>query len=1334
MKNRMKKISAITILLLTSLSAFGWWDTVIKNWKYPPLKKRYEAETLGGIGKKDIVKDPLASDGKAVALTENGAVLKITEQLKPSTYVLYVVARSPRSQDKLDPGGMKPFYYRFSIKGPDNQTTHYRIRAAYQYTYPMVYGPQETARCYFIAPQAGAYRIEVRADQGSTAGVLWVDTLEIRDVLGNCPGGPHKARRFLTSDEELYNIRGGKACPVTLPQPAEITRVCAQYWASFPPLNAPRQSSANPAHYREKNKVPTPAALREWEMNPIDQPWALINKKEKLRYTQKDWDAGRAIETPFHDDGWGLSVEGLHVTWGDPAAPGSGGCFSIMGPLFYRRVQDLFAKMARSANQFEKTGNVKDALDATAILLAFSYYYPALDLRAQHFWPGSFGRYYFTNQLGNGFLIAGQKDGWEVRKIMKTYDQVFDFIKDNQALADFLGTRVPGIKTPADVIGYLDRHCTQRAVDTIFRLDVNGRTIKATIGVVLAALCQGPTPVSQAWIDQIFMNNPLGESEAGGLEDLLYSSLGRDGLVSEGSGGYSKSKIMGLVGLAEMLKKYKDQGGHLPLSLLDFNKYPWLRDAFYAPINLRVAGGWVPLIGDYGDPLRLREVYFDNSKASKPFYLAAWRMTGDPAFAYLTHRYKRTVETSEEWQKIAAAAKTVRNPLNTIQPRIMDDFGLAVLELGQGTDDYTRKKAVVFRYGSGQIHAHNDGLSFSLFGKGTRAISDLAARHGTPNPRLQKMHNTLVVDDQSMCNEGLTVPGWGWLNAFVPMGDIQYVNASYRALSHPQLNIYRRGVALINVDEDNAYAFSVARVKGGKTTTFCAHANANDAFTCNAPLKPVVKLTKENKTYLADSKPFTIDNGAPINPDLLPRAMAGKATSPLIATWRLNRKAEKSFLKKELPKDQRIFGRWQLFGHQGDAVYAADGTSKKYRYDMTFLYVRKAPAAALGEVYPALADVYQGKPVVQRARQLTVQNPGKGAKACVALEVTLPGKTDVCLSGDGATIPHTIEGKIEFNGMFGFIRRDQQGIKRATLVNGTTLKAPGISLSLPRARNEGVITAIDPTANTIKVRGSFGDVDFNGRVIQLVTRANRAWSFTVVQTKPIADGVLLKLKERLKIYQARISHLNEKKGLISVLGEPHMLKADHHWYDHTLLMNEAQTRTWPARMICQERWVIVKTPVHKTDIPDVNGDGKRLLKLIGNKHDKGKDGKTLLEMEVTRVDPKRGTIFFKMPPAAPYNRGGWEYVNRRIVSESGKTWMATYPGYDYQIAVDGAVKLTDFTDANSDGRTVLSLLRVAPGARMVMPNFIAVERTPKGTFKVASSSRQGKCTAVATTQ
>lgn len=81
--------------------------------------------------------------------------------------------------------------------------------------------------------------------------------------------------------------------------------------------------------------------MREWKNNPIDKPWELVNKKEGLTYTLKDWKAGKAIEKPFHDDGWGKSVKGIHVNWAKPGAEGSGGNFSIIPefPTLFRKMR-----------------------------------------------------------------------------------------------------------------------------------------------------------------------------------------------------------------------------------------------------------------------------------------------------------------------------------------------------------------------------------------------------------------------------------------------------------------------------------------------------------------------------------------------------------------------------------------------------------------------------------------------------------------------------------------------------------------------------------------------------------------------------------------------------------------------------------------------------------------------------------------------------------------------------------------------------------------------------------------------------------------------------------
>jgi len=1334
-------------LAFPGTTARAWWDTIIKKWQYPPLVQAYEAETLSDVAREKVVADDISSGGKAVLMAEGTAALVFSADLTPSTYVVYVVGRSPRSEDVGDPAGMKPVYFhvRAAETGTEPAET-WRVRAAYQSIYPLVYGSQEMARCYFIVPRAGKYRVQVTVGPGSTGGPLLVDRLELRDVLGNCAKKGGKTGRTMITDAELRNLREGQAKTAPAPTPAEIRERCEAFWASFPPINAPRHASASPGHYRQQDRVPTVESLRSWTMNPLDAPWALENKTLGLRYTLADFQGLRPITQPFVDDGWGMTVTGLTHTWGEPTPVG--GAFSIIGPLFQKRLTDLVQLMQRKAIEYEKTGDPRAGLDGTALLLAFAYRYPALDFRAQAAWTDNYSRFYFTNHIGGGIVTAGLTEGHAIREYVRTYDRLFDFLHNNQAVADFLAAKVPGVRTPADVVRMLDVNLLQRTADVTLRGDVAGDPLKMSWGLALTAICQGANDISQKWIDTLFTEIPMGMIEPGSLEDMAYGDLGRDGLVSKGSGGYSKGSIMQFMDIAELLTRYAALGGRVPLDLTDARKYPWFRDALYAPLRLRIAGGWVPLLGDYGHPLRAREVFFDSGpttpNALKPYYLACWRATGDPQFAFLTHRYGRTTESPDEWAAIQAAARKTRDPLNTLPPRVLDDLGLAYLETGQQTDDFTRKWAATLRYGIGHTHGHNDGLDLAVWGKGMRAISDLAARAGSPSPRLQKMHNTVEVDRASMNNGDELMPGWGWLNAFAAVPGVQYADAEQRARSHPQIRQYRRGVALIEVGpqasgqatassaagagETDCYVFSVQRVTGGKVHTWCAHANQNDRFEVNAELRPA--QTPEVVEYLAGFKtPQTPRNKAYTVEDLLPQPMEGKAPDALVATWRLHTKAEKSFLNAELSDDRKVFARWRLFGHAGETLCAANGWSDRYNYDMSFLYVQDAKVAEAGSVYPALAEVYQGQPVVQQARALRIEDPGEGADRYAAVEVKLPGGvTDVCLAGVERRAPGAVavEGGLRFDGLFGLVRRDRQGLARAVLIGGRALEGDGFSIRLPQARLTGEVisTDLDNNACIVKtdatvepLQGGFRAASLAGRVALFYSPAGRSYACTVKAAEQTPQGIRVVLQERLKIFQSAVTHVDEAERALSVVAEPYNLKADQTAYDFTEVANESGTRRWPARIVTNTRWMILKSPVGEADIPDRNGDGKRTLALIGNQTDKEKSDKPVLELEITRVDPATGTVYFKTPPA-PYDIGGWEYVRRVVMSESGKKWMGTYPGIEYKVLVDGPVKQADFDDRNGDGRRLVSLYRFRPGFRMVVPSVVAATRTASGQYAV----------------
>jgi hypothetical protein len=563
------------------------------------------------------------------------------------------------------------------------------------------------------------------------------------------------------------------------------------------------------------------------------------------------------------------------------------------------------------------------------------------------------------------------------------------------------------------------------------------------------------------------------------------------------------------------------------------------------------------------------------------------------------------------------------------------------------------------------------------------------------------------------------------------MGDVQYTDASQRAVSHPDLTEYRRGVAMIGVGEDDAYVFNVFRVAGGRIHTWAAHANQNDQFQVNAALAPAQSPAAIG--YLDDFKTpkTTIDPKAWGMPDLFPQPAEGKAPADLVATWRLHPRAEQAFLGRELAEDDKVFARWRLFGHEGDDLFVANATSSRYRYDMTFLYVQQAAAGADGSVYPSLAEVYRGRPVVQAARQLKVEGAGRGAAQTVGIEVGLPdGRVDLCLSGTGDAAPRRVEGGYTFNGLFGMVSRDAKGIRKAVLVGGTELDGPGIHLASPHGQARGTVTAVDPATNACLVKGDLADTDLVGRTVRFVVNPQgRSYAFTVKSQEAVPGGLRLVLKERMRIFQSAVAEVDPAAGAVATVAEAYNMKADKHAYDHTLVTNESGTRQWPARIVSDVRWMIVKTPLADADVPDTDGDGKRTLTLMGTAVDGEQAGKPLLTLEVLRVDPQSRTFFFRMP-ASPYDLGGWNYVSRPIFSESGRQWTATYPGFQYQVKLEGKVAADDFADPDADGRRLLGLYRFAPGATLVMENTLSVERAADGTYAVHSS--HGKATGTAT--
>jgi hypothetical protein len=217
-----------------------------------------------------------------------------------------------------------------------------------------------------------------------------------------------------------------------------------------------------------------------------------------------------------------------------------------------------------------------------------------------------------------------------------------------------------------------------------------------------------------------------------------------------------------------------------------------------------------------------------------------------------------------------------------------------------------------------------------------------------------------------------------------------------------------------------------------------------------------------------------------------------------------------------------------------------------------------------------------------------------------------------------------------------------------------------------------------------------------------------------------------------------------QKSLVETELEPMVYGCDTNYCNGTTVTNEAHDRFWKAKLEPKERWMYLGWPntrlsypteVRMEDLPDADGDGRRVLKMFGSggvndyKVREAKD-QAVLELEVTRVDPANHTFYFKMPEApksdqeTEYRVGGWQYANRILTNEDGsKRWWATYPGITFAWELKGKDPVSDaaFTDADGDGKRKLYAYHFGPGDALRLNTFVYLRRVAPGVFEVRAN-------------
>lgn len=1228
----MKRSSSFTIaLFLWILSAeisWGWWDTVCTKFRPIPLMREIEAEQCDGANPANVQSDKEADGGrggKAVQLVPGGARLSAELEVKPGLYGVWVIARNPE-------GAISNALVRLEVKehatGQTRGWSMIGVCDAAYHAFGQLYFPAYAGGKYTVTislpekmaplPEEKAVREFFDESTGKlktpSAGCLLVDRLEIRDALAHCAQKALKTKRMLTSDEELAKIRQGFA---DKPPPS----------ISYGPI------------VRESFTLSGPKAAPWW---PNGRP-----PSERAARNEMIW--AKAPDFNAHTTQSGAT------------------------PWAWFLGRDADAMVSCAAKAYELTGNAEFGWDGAVALCAVAEKFPTIDFFAQSLDKHTNLRAEipFAFNVSPGKVVYRGWAGAAMTALVRDYDRLFDFIKENRELAAFVGTKIPWIKTPRDVLRLLDTNILQAGADDCERTYIEGNDEPKAI----IPLVQGVTEESNRMLQEgIFNAMCMNMTFRGGIDDQAVSSYSRDGVHYIGSVGYLSKDLQKI---AEILRQYRAAGGPAKFDVFDKKVCPQMEEADSTIAQLRLGGGFRLLVGDAGD-LRVR-----------------------------------------------------REENTTPYPsRVLGGFGATVLESGQFEKDPRKTRAVGLFFGIGRGHSHQDTLNIEIFAHGCRVSPDLGGRDegkfkGKPNMRWNRVHNLVEVDDKNFMNEyaGSTTSGTGWLTSFSPQPGAPFAEHRARATSHPGVSLYARQLALVDAGERESYLFDVFRVRGGKAHTWCFHGCPTNSFAVNAPL--AAASSKTAKDYLAKHFEGTRQEG--VTPAILQ------------ADWMMNPKLQQSYQGEHYESARPVTTRVRLLGHAGEKLMVGNAWSDHYQYNFPFLYSRgEQESEGRESVFPAIIEPFAGSPFIQEVKAVAISGADtKGAEAPVAVQVkTTGGATDLLYASLRPGEVATLDGGARVSGRFAYVSRDAQGLRLAHLVGGAELVDGNVAIRAEKSAYSATITSARFDEREISVDQPLPTRLLKGAVVNLGGDRN-LHAFKLESLENAGGGCKIVHEKTARYFQSSILSMDEKNGWVESEIEPPVFGCDPEFITGTVITNEKGDRWWRTGIVEGDRWVNFGFPGYRgswsnkvalDDFPDANGDGRRILRLIGGSKDKDEneqslDGKPLVELEVTRVTSDGENVYFKLPKDEKYQRGGWQYARRWFVNEDGsKRWLAAYPGSSFLWKAEGGFKTSDFTDANGDGKTKFSAMLYGPGDRLTLDAFVAVRRAGAALYEVRANT------------
>ena len=741
-----------------------------------------------------------------------------------------------------------------------------------------------------------------------------------------------------------------------------------------------------------KKSVP----MYNWIARALDQPWKmqcphckeLFPKNDFEKFYRSGLDEHGIFDPKKADRSLLFNVEHpdpsdpLHkfgVDDGEGYVEGENRWRFIGAYLIYGQwKQAVLGGITSLAAAYAVTGDAKYAHKAGVLLDRVADIYPSMD----------FGRQgvMYEGPPAKGYVSTWHDACEETRSLALAYDQVFDALKEDKDLCEFLSRKAREYKienpkaTFSDIRRNIEGNILRHAVENRDRIYSNYPQTDLTIAVIKTVL-----------------GRPDNRDEVMGiLDEILDKATAVDGLTGEkGLAGYTSYSPQSMAKILSMYARVD------PDFIRDACKrHPKLASGYRFFVDTWLLGSYYPNVGDTGAFCRPISSYAGVAMTKNPgllpsgypFLWELYKITGDPAFVQVLYRgngystdglpYDIFADDPAEFQR---QVKAVIDRVGT-QPKVgsvnKQQWHIAVLRSGMGADE----RAVWLNYESGGGHGHADGMNLGLAAKGLDLMSDFGypqVQYGGWGSKKSvwytktAAHNTVVVDGADQARVAGKTTLWADGDEF------RAVRASCPEMIKGRQ--YERTVALVDVSKTDSYVFDLFRVVGGTDHAKFTHACYGSITTDG--LSPTESDDYGRDTLLRDSR---------LDPSPGPGWIVDWTAEDrynALDTSKKNRKVHLRYI--DLTTGARAL--------TCEAWVGSGFNTAEESWIPCIAAMRQSREAPLASTFLSVIEPYEGKSAVKAVRRLPLETLS-GAPypdSHVAVEIVLAdGRTDLIAAAD----------------------------------------------------------------------------------------------------------------------------------------------------------------------------------------------------------------------------------------------------------------------------------------------------------------------------------------------